>query len=69
MGENDILERRLAHLESKVRQQDRTIVGLQNELIKAGKYSNDDPDVLLAGIQILLQRAGEYKGRDRKRRG
>ena len=64
------LAARLIELEEKVRQQDRTIVGLQNELIRAGKYKHDNTDTRIDGIQILLQRAGEYKGREqRKRRG
>lgn len=62
------LQERIAALERKSQQQDRTIVGLQNELIRAGKYDHEDPDKLVAGIQILLQRAGEYQGRQRGRR-
>lgn len=68
MAETD-LEKRIADLEAKTRQQDRTIIGLQNELIKASRYTHDDLSTRLSGVQILLARAGEYKGRERGRRG
>jgi hypothetical protein len=47
---------------------ERTIVGLKNELIRAGKYQHEDAEKRVDGIQILLQKAGEYQGRSRKRR-
>lgn len=56
----------IRNLETKVASQDRTIVGLQNELIRAGRYRNEDPQKQIEGIQILLTKAGEYKGRARK---
>jgi uncharacterized coiled-coil protein SlyX len=62
-------EKRLAELEAKVTQQARTIVGLQNELIRAGRYDHDDPIKKIQGIQILLTKAGEYKGRKQRQRG
>lgn len=57
---------KIEELERKVAQQDRTIVGLQNELIRAGRFSHDDPDKKIEGIQVLLTKAGEYKGRERR---
>jgi hypothetical protein len=55
-------------LERQVRQQDRTIIGLQNELIKAGKYNHNNLETRVDGIQVLLVRAGEYRGRAQKGR-
>lgn len=59
----DALVAQVEALEADARQKDRTITGLQNELIKAGRYKNPDPQKQLEGVQILLTKAGEYKGR------
>lgn len=53
-------------LEGKVAQQDRTITGLQNELIRAGRFTHEDPQKQIEGVQVLLTRAGEYKGRKQR---
>lgn len=49
-------------------QQANLINRLQNELIRAGRYENEDPRKHIQGIQVLLTRAGEVKGRDKGRR-
>lgn len=68
MAPESEIEKRLDDLERKAREQDRTITGLQNELIKAGKYEHDNPVTRLEGVQVLLRRAGEYKGRKQRDR-
>lgn len=67
MRENEDLIERLDRLERENQRLDRTIVGLQNELVKAGKYEHEDPAIRLDGIQVLLKRAGEYA--DKRKRG
>jgi hypothetical protein len=64
----DDLEKLVIALDAEVRRLNRTVVGLQNELIRAGKYQHDNSDTKVEGIQVLLQRAGEYQGREQKRR-
>jgi len=60
---------RIAELEAEVQRLNRTICGIQNALIRAARYENEDPDTKLAGIQVLLKKAGEYEdNRNRKRR-
>jgi len=61
-------ESRLGALERLVAQQQNLITKLQQELIKAGKYENDDLETKLAGVQILLKRAGEVEGRQKGRK-
>lgn len=64
------LEAKFSELEAKIAQQDRTIIGLQNELIRAGRFTHEDSQKQLEGVQVLLTRAGEYKGRKpRTKRG
>lgn len=58
---------RLESAEREIQSLNRTIVGMQNELIRAGKYEHEDPEIRLNGIQILLRRAGEYA--DKRKRG
>jgi uncharacterized coiled-coil protein SlyX len=62
------LEERVADLEARVRQQDRTLVGVQNELRRAARYKHEDLPTLIAGIQVLLEKAAEYQGREQRRR-
>ena len=64
----DDLEKMVLELQNEVRRLNSTVVGLQNELIRAGKYHNEDPEKKVAGIQVKLQHAGEYQGRVRGRR-
>ena len=61
------LAKRVEKAENTIQSQNRTIVGLQNELIRAGKYEHEDPKLRLDGIQVLLKRAGEYT--DKRKRG
>ena len=60
-------DQRIDALEAELRQLNRTVTGLQQELIKAGKYTHDDPAKRLEGLQWLLRRAGEYVGRNQQR--
>lgn len=62
------LKSRLDGMERRMAQQDNLIDKLQNELIKAGRYENNSLDLQLAGVQYLLKRAGEVKGREKGRR-
>lgn len=62
------LLKRLTELEDRVTQQARTITGLQNELIRASRYSHDNLETRVDGIQVLLARAGEYQGRQIRRK-
>jgi uncharacterized coiled-coil protein SlyX len=61
-------ESRLSALERLVAQQQNLITKLQQELIKASKYEHEDPQKLLAGIQVFLKRAGEVEGRKKGRK-
>lgn len=63
--END---ERIAELEREVQRLDRTIVGLQQNLIRAANYKNDNPRTLIEGIQVLLRKAGEYTDNRKRRR-
>lgn len=61
-----LLEERFGELEARVAQQERTITGLQNELIRAGRFTHKESQKQIEGIQILLTKAGEYKGRKQR---
>jgi uncharacterized coiled-coil protein SlyX len=58
----------ITRLERRAAQQENTITKLQQALIKAGKFEHADPQKRVEGLQFLLQRAGETKGRERKGR-
>jgi len=66
--EQDDMAKRITRLEDLVSQQQNLITKLQQELIKAGKYANDDDGVRLDGVQIFLKRAGEVEGRKKGRK-
>jgi len=66
MSEN--VETRLADLERRIATQANLIDKLQNALIMAGRYENDDIATRVDGLQFLLKRAGEVKGREKGRR-
>jgi uncharacterized coiled-coil protein SlyX len=67
-GRLDEQSEQITRLERRAAQQENTITKLQQALIKAGKFEHDDPQKRVEGLQFLLQRAGETKGRERKGR-
>lgn len=59
---------RLDELERQSAIQQNLITKLQQELIKSSKFTHDDPQKQLEGVQVFLGRAGDVKGRDKGRR-
>jgi len=60
-------EIRISDLERQVREQNRTIIGIQNILRSAARYKHDDLATQVAGIQVLLEKAAEYQARSQRR--
>lgn len=60
-------EQRINDLEREVRELNRTLVGVQNMLRSASRWSHDDPEKLVEGIQVFLGRAAEYQPRSQRK--
>jgi hypothetical protein len=59
-------EKRLLDLEREIRQQNRTLAGIQHWLKVAAEYRNDDPVKQVEGMQAAIFKASEYVGRTQR---